>query len=112
MTLHAVSHIDACPVWCDDDHVGQEHPDDRMHLADFSPIPAVIRDPRDPNDGEHPALAVDLALVTFQTFDDPEIWVTLASEQHHHLTLSLESAARLHRRLTQLLATVTSSQHQ
>ncbi|QIM18673.1 hypothetical protein G7066_08720 [Leucobacter coleopterorum] len=97
-----------CPIWCSDDHTGQEHPDDQKHTLDLSPIPTVIRNgPGLRRDG-YPARAADLSLVAFQRLEDREIWVSLVSDEEG-ITVSFESAVRIHTELTRLLDTITKS---
>ena len=99
---------EACPSWCDGDHRGQQHADDRKHFAEHELVAVVAQDHvcgfvR----GQAPPSYPDEMIVSvFRRVGEWETWVA-ASTDHQRVEVSLESARRLYDALGRVLVTIT-----
>ena len=97
----------ACPAWCARAHDGQDHPSDRYHATPHVFVPVVVpaRSSKDVNAagrGES-AEATEFSVQASQrVLGDSTTWVAIVGEQQY-IDVTVESAARLHAALGQLL---------
>lgn len=94
---------EACPPWCQREHLEDDHPDDRMHESSPISIP-VIALTRTFDDGslEQVLNATEFELVRYRYVDDQQEWLYLGNGVQQ-VEISLESARRLQRRLGEVL---------
>lgn len=99
-----------CPVWCDGVQCQEPLAADRYHQTGWI-VPVILREYNRTADGALQSAAVsgDLNIAVFTSATDPsdEVWISF-DEGHRHssITVSLESAQRLHRALGGLLGQV------
>ncbi|MFS3128026.1 DUF6907 domain-containing protein [Nocardioides sp. Bht2] len=97
---------DDCPTWCISEHAEHDTVADRVHDSSGSYLTVVAEDPV-----QHTEDEVLVFLATFRKVGSTEDWIHLSTpdDGQMSLTLSLESAARLSRVLTERVAIARSS---
>lgn len=90
-----------CPPWCNREH---ENTSDLgiTHNSDGLVIPGIQRVVTPKGDVEPPSV-VELTVGLEQTHDETWVWLVPDGALHRSTVLSVESAKRLHREISELL---------
>ncbi len=96
---------DPCPAWCAGKHMGDQHPEDRAHYSEALPFPVVI--PTGQAYRKRGAEPAEFMVCMRRYQGEAETWVFIGNGEDTRMSIeiSLESARRLCRRLTDLLST-------
>lgn len=96
-----------CPAWCDREHVADPSMD-QIHERLMAPVPVIMLNRR--VDGRHELSrlieATEFEVAAYQYVDDNETWITIVDgeQQRQRIEITLESARRVVRVLSSLLA--------
>lgn len=98
-----------CPTWCDGEHLADPAMD-QIHERLAEPVPVIMLNRR--IDGRHELSrlieATEFEIVAYQYVGDDETWITIVDgeQQRQRIEISLESAWRLAKAMTELLSEV------
>ncbi|MBX3099925.1 MAG: hypothetical protein KF761_10130 [Salinibacterium sp.] len=95
---------DACPPWCRGDHEEGDHPDDRVHRSDSVAVPIVARRTWFEGAGiRREALGTEFEVALSRVDGEQETWLYVGSGTQMSWDVSVESAERLVRQITDVL---------